>query len=78
MQLLQGNKSYMSSNIYTCNAGGNTASRTWGISSMFGSRAKSGEVQGSQSVGETVPFVEQIPSTIQLREVIMWFTDAYM
>ncbi|XP_042991049.1 dynamin-related protein 3B-like isoform X3 [Carya illinoinensis] len=59
---------HLPSNIYTCNAGGNTASRTWGISSMFGSRAKSGEVQGSQSVGETVPFVEQIPSTIQLRE----------
>ncbi|KAG6643696.1 dynamin-related protein 3A-like isoform X2 [Carya illinoinensis] len=67
LKLSQGNHPSLN-NERPVSSGGNTASRTWGISSMFGSRAKSGEVQGSQSVGETVPFVEQIPSTIQLRE----------
>lgn len=78
MQLLQGKKSNTSSSVTTCEAGGNTPLRTWGISSIFGSRAKSGEAQASQSVGETASFVDQIPSTIQLSEVIMWFTDASM
>ncbi|XP_035549361.1 dynamin-related protein 3A-like isoform X2 [Juglans regia] len=67
LKLAQGNHP-SSNNERPVSSGGNTALGTWGISSIFGSRAKSGEVQASQSVGETVPFVEQIPSTIQLRE----------
>lgn len=67
----------MSSNITTCNVGGNTATRTWGISSIFGSRASSGESQASRTLGETVHHVEQMPSIIQLREVIVWLTDLY-
>ncbi|GMY29136.1 dynamin-related protein 3A-like isoform X2 [Fagus crenata] len=49
-------------------SGGNTATRTWGISSIFGSRASSGESQDSRTLGETVHHVEQMPSIIQLRE----------
>jgi hypothetical protein len=45
---------------------------------MFVSRASSGKSQASRSLGETVSFMEQIPSTIQLREVIVWFTDVYL
>ena len=63
--------------IYECNVGG-YATKTWGISSIFGSRASSGERQASSSLSENVPFMEQTPSTIQLREVIVLFTDVYL
>uniref|UniRef100_A0A5B7BXC6 Putative dynamin-related protein 3A isoform X1 n=1 Tax=Davidia involucrata TaxID=16924 RepID=A0A5B7BXC6_DAVIN len=42
--------------------------RTWGISSIFGSRASSGESSANRSLGETVPDIEQIASMIQLTE----------
>ena len=69
--------SYASSNSTTCNVGGNTATRTWGISSIFGSRSSPGESQASRSLGETAHHVEQMPSIIQLREVIVLFTEVY-
>ncbi|KAM4130354.1 hypothetical protein ACJW30_01G094600 [Castanea mollissima] len=47
---------------------GNTATRTWGISSIFGSKSSPGESQASRSLGETAHHVEQMPSMIQLRE----------
>ncbi|KAE8056222.1 hypothetical protein FH972_013012 [Carpinus fangiana] len=49
-------------------SGGYYATKTWGISSIFGSRASSGERQASRSLSETGSFMEQTPSTIQLRE----------
>ncbi|KAM3685703.1 hypothetical protein ACJW30_11G136100 [Castanea mollissima] len=52
----------------TCNVGGNTATRTWGISLIFGSKSSPGESQASRSLGETAHHVEQMPSMIQLRE----------
>lgn len=60
-----------------CNVGGNTATRTWGISSIFGSKSSPGERQASRSLGETAHHVEQMPSMIQLREVILLFTEVY-
>ncbi|XP_062163832.1 dynamin-related protein 3B-like isoform X2 [Alnus glutinosa] len=57
-----------SNNERPVSSGGSNATKTWGITSMFGSRASSGKSQASRSLGETVSFMEQIPSTIQLRE----------
>ncbi|XP_057957732.1 dynamin-related protein 3A-like isoform X2 [Malania oleifera] len=47
---------------------GNSSTRTWGISSIFGSRGSSGESSASRSHGETVHDLEQMPEIIQLRE----------
>ncbi|KAG5540802.1 hypothetical protein RHGRI_020887 [Rhododendron griersonianum] len=47
---------------------GNSSARTWGISSIFGSRASSADSSAMSSLGETVHDVEQMPSVIQLRE----------
>ncbi|XP_058222265.1 dynamin-related protein 3A-like [Rhododendron vialii] len=47
---------------------GNSSARTWGISSIFGSRASSADCSAMSSLGETVHDVEQMPSVIQLRE----------
>ncbi|KAK9273908.1 hypothetical protein L1049_018720 [Liquidambar formosana] len=47
---------------------GNASSKTWGISSIFSSRASSGENSASISLGETVHDMEQMPSTILLGE----------
>ncbi|KAI8547670.1 hypothetical protein RHMOL_Rhmol07G0214300 [Rhododendron molle] len=46
----------------------NSSVRTWGISSIFGSRASSADSSAMSSLGETVHDVEQMPSVIQLRE----------
>lgn len=67
----------MSNNIPTCTVGGKTATRNWGIPSIFGGRASSGDTQAMPPLGDTVPYAEQTPSTIQLREVIVCFTDVY-
>ena len=61
----------------TCNVGGNAATRAWGISSIFSSKSSPGESQASGSHGETAHHVEQMPSMIQLREVIVLFTEVY-
>lgn len=46
--------------------------RTWGISSIFGSRGSSGErLARSRSLGEP-DHSDQMPSRIQLTEVIIW------
>ncbi|XP_050268196.1 dynamin-related protein 3A-like isoform X2 [Quercus robur] len=63
----QGNRP-PSNNERPVSSGGNTATRTWGISSIFGSRSSPGESQASRSLGETAHHVEQMPSIIQLRE----------
>lgn len=66
-----------SNNERPVSSGSNTATRSWGISSIFGSRASSGESEAIRSVGEseairsvgkTVHYVDQIPSTIRLTE----------
>ncbi|XP_059461572.1 dynamin-related protein 3A-like isoform X3 [Corylus avellana] len=49
-------------------SGGYNATKNWGIKSIFGSRVSSGESQASRSLSETVSFMEQKPSTIQLSE----------
>ncbi|KAM4122577.1 hypothetical protein ACB094_01G094600 [Castanea mollissima] len=63
----QGNRP-PSNNERPVSSGGNTATRTWGISSIFGSKSSPGESQASRSLGETAHHVEQMPSMIQLRE----------
>ncbi|KAF8407298.1 hypothetical protein HHK36_006425 [Tetracentron sinense] len=50
---------------------GNSSSRTWRISSIFGgseSRVPSGERSGSKSYSETIHDIKHTPSVIQLRE----------
>ncbi|XWS70520.1 hypothetical protein CRYUN_Cryun03dG0054800 [Craigia yunnanensis] len=49
-------------------AGGSSSSRTWGFSSIFGSRVSSIESPAIGSPGETLHEVEHMSSTIQLRE----------
>ncbi|KAJ0089838.1 hypothetical protein Patl1_12617 [Pistacia atlantica] len=63
----QGSRS-QSNNQKAVSAGGNSSSRTWGFSSLFGSRAQSGESSASGSLSETLHNGERLPSTIQLRE----------
>ncbi|KAH7847695.1 hypothetical protein Vadar_029160 [Vaccinium darrowii] len=46
----------------------NSSARTWGISSIFGSRASSADSSAMSSLGETIRDVEHMPSAIQLRE----------
>ncbi|GMP83818.1 hypothetical protein CsSME_00037604 [Camellia sinensis var. sinensis] len=47
---------------------GNSSTKTWAISSIFGSRASSAESSANRSLDETVFDVERMPSVIQLRE----------
>lgn len=61
-------------NFVMLQTGGNATTRTWGISSIFGSRGSSGEnPDSSRSLHEPV-CSDQMPSTIQLREVIICLT----
>ncbi|XP_028095599.1 dynamin-related protein 3A-like isoform X3 [Camellia sinensis] len=48
---------------------GNSSTKTWAISSIFGSRASSAESSANRSLDETVFDMERMPSVIQLREV---------
>ncbi|XP_044464031.1 dynamin-related protein 3B-like isoform X2 [Mangifera indica] len=63
----QGTRS-QSNNQKAASAVGNSSSRTWGFSSLFGSRAQSGESPASESLSETLHNGERLPSAIQLRE----------
>ncbi|KAI8017695.1 Dynamin-related protein 3A [Camellia lanceoleosa] len=47
---------------------GNSSTKTWAISSIFGSRASSAESSANRSLDETVFDMERMPSVIQLRE----------
>lgn len=47
---------------------GNLSTRTWGISSIFGTRASTGENSASRSLGDSSQDIDQMPSTIQLSE----------
>lgn len=47
---------------------GNLSTRTWGISSIFGTRASTGENSASRSLGDSARDIDQMPSTIQLSE----------
>lgn len=53
--------------------GGSSSARTWGISSIFGSKASSVESPANGSTVETLHEVEQRSSTIQLSEVYTQF-----
>ncbi|XVE93339.1 hypothetical protein REPUB_Repub01dG0183200 [Reevesia pubescens] len=63
----QGNRP-QSNNEIPVLAGGTSSTRTWGISSIFGRRASSVGTQAIGSPGETLHEVEDMSSTIQLRE----------
>ncbi|XP_027081318.1 dynamin-related protein 3A-like isoform X2 [Coffea arabica] len=47
---------------------GNSTTRTWGISSIFGSRLTSGETSSSREPGKTMHDINQAPSIIHLTE----------
>ncbi|CDP18852.1 unnamed protein product [Coffea canephora] len=47
---------------------GNSTTRTWGISSIFGSRSTSGETSSSREPGKTMHDINQAPSIIHLTE----------
>ncbi|KAK2658873.1 hypothetical protein Ddye_005406 [Dipteronia dyeriana] len=63
----QGNHS-QSINQKAVSNGGNSSSRSWGISSIFGSKAQSGVSTARKNLGETLHDGEQLPSVIQLKE----------
>ncbi|EOY29297.1 hypothetical protein QUC31_020867 [Theobroma cacao] len=63
----QGNRP-QSNNERPASAGGSSSARTWGISSIFGSKASSVESPANGSTVETLHEVEQRSSTIQLSE----------
>ncbi|KAL5785924.1 hypothetical protein ACOSQ2_008316 [Xanthoceras sorbifolium] len=64
----QGNRS-QSNNQKTVSNGVNSSSRSWGISSIFGSKEQnSGESPASKILKETPHNMEQLPSVIQLKE----------
>ncbi|XP_028088576.1 dynamin-related protein 3A-like [Camellia sinensis] len=59
---------HLQSNNDTPISVGNSSTKTWAISSIFGSRASSAESSANRSLDETVFDVERMPSVIQLRE----------
>lgn len=63
----QGNRSQSINQKAVSNVGGSLSSRSWGIYSIFGSKAQSGESPASKILKETHN-VEQLPSVIQLKE----------
>ncbi|OMO61559.1 hypothetical protein CCACVL1_23431 [Corchorus capsularis] len=63
----QGNQP-QSNNERPAVAGGSSSTRTWGISSLFGSRASSVGSSANGSTAETLNEVEQISASIQLKE----------
>ncbi|KAI9191458.1 hypothetical protein LWI28_008696 [Acer negundo] len=63
----QGNHS-QSNNQKAVSNGGNSSSRSWGISSIFGSKAQTGESAAIKNLEETLHDGEQLPSVIRLKE----------
>ncbi|GKV03128.1 hypothetical protein SLEP1_g15489 [Rubroshorea leprosula] len=62
-----GNHSH-SNNDRPKSAGSSSSARTWGIPSIFGSKASSDESQLDKSPGETPHDVQRTPATVQLME----------